>query len=173
MQLSAGRRTLWAEGRAGSATAARYEAPYLAVLAAIRSTSQLPHAVAALQQMAAADVPPTLRTRLAICRMALRLQEQPGADGQRQLPGSSRFWSELSPQPSKLAAGAAARADEASAPSLAALIAAGVGVSEAADLVLEVRAAAILDRVAELIRASGDGRALSALISRDLVRTRG
>ena len=171
MQLSAGRRTLWS-GRAGSAPAAQSEAPYLAVLAAIRSTSQLPHAVAALQQMAAADVPPTLRTRLSICRMALRLQLHREAEGPRQLPGSSRFWKELSPQPSRLAAGGPRDAEDAPAPNLAALIAAGVGMSEAADLVLEVRAAAILDRVAELIRASGDGKALSALISRDLSRVR-
>ena len=49
--------------------------------------------------------------------------------------------------------------------------AAGVGVGDAADLVLEARAAAILDRIAQLIRASGDGEALIELMSR--VRLRG
>mmetsp|Transcript_40556 Transcript_40556/g.107170 ORF Transcript_40556/g.107170 Transcript_40556/m.107170 type:complete len:98 (+) Transcript_40556:3-296(+) len=92
--------------------------------------------------------------------MALRLQLHQEEGGQsRPLPGSARFWRELSPAPSRHA-----RRD--AAPSLAELSAAGVTVAEAADLLLEARAAAILDRVAELIRANGDGAALSALIAR-------
>ena len=37
-------------------------------------------------------------------------------------------------------------------------------MAAAADLVLEARAAALLERIAQLVRASGDGEALAALM---------
>ncbi|KAL1526138.1 hypothetical protein AB1Y20_014866 [Prymnesium parvum] len=153
-QLSSGRRTLWL-----SENKQLTETPFLSVLAAVRSTAHLPHALMALQLMAAAGVAPTLRTRLAICKMAIRLKNAHLAAGDgRRLPGSARFWKAI---------------DADGAPPMSSLVAlrqAGVDVHDAADFALEARAAAILDRIASLIHANGSGRALSALISRRGVR---
>lgn len=84
------------------------------------------------------------------------MQKQGGTE--QPIPGSARFWKSL---------------DSADAPAVSSLVAlrgAGVTIDEAADLVLEAHAAAILDRIAELIRARGDGAALRALIARGKIK---
>ena len=77
------------------------ETPYLALLSAVRSPTHLESAIEALKLMALAGVRPTLRTRIALARMAGRLQTaQEGAPGRMpavaapspRVPGAARFW---------------------------------------------------------------------------------
>ena len=77
------------------------ETPYLALLSAVRSPTHLESAIEALKLMALAGVRPTLRTRIALARMAGRLQAaQEGAPGRipavaapsPRVPGAARFW---------------------------------------------------------------------------------
>lgn len=154
----------------------RSETPYLALIGAVRSPAHLEHAVAALRLMLGAAVPPTLRTRVALLRMASRAQHQrnsagserartarPAAEGGAQggahtvdgpapptyLPGAHRFWSHL---PTELQ------------PTLSALDAVGReageddgtgGVALAADLLLGARMGALLGRINVLAADSG------------------
>jgi hypothetical protein len=121
------------------------ESSYLAVLSAVRCATHVPHAVAALELMAAADLPPTIRTRLAICRMVIRIQAT-RSHPSRALPYSRRAWREL--------------------PSTSELGAAGIRLGdESADLVLEAHVGAILDRVGSLVRSGGDGVGLGAMLA--------
>jgi hypothetical protein len=161
----------------------RDETPYLALFAAVRTPAHLEHAVAALRLMLGAAVQPTLRTRVALLRMAGRAQHErnfagserartarPSGEGDAHtvdgpapptfLPGAQRFWShlptELQPTLSALdAVGREAGEDDGTG-----------GVALAADLVLGARMGALLERINVLASASGAGStgALASLV---------
>lgn len=87
----------------GAAAAAVHltETPHLALLAAVRRPAEVEHAVGALRLMVTSGVRPTLRTRIALARMADRVQQARGAANVREglagvpsppVPGSARFW---------------------------------------------------------------------------------
>jgi hypothetical protein len=118
----------------------------VAVLNSIDRAAHLPDAMAVLRAMAASHVQPTLRTRAALAAMLLRIRSaQPG---RAPIPSAEAFWRE-----SRLGHG---ELDE----TLRAFEALGVSRAAVADLVLETRTAALLQRIAGL----ADQRATAAAI---------
>lgn len=163
------------EAAQGSPSPAMPESVYLAPVAAVRTPDDIVHAVDALRLMLNAGVAPTLRTRIALVRMAARMQQstlapppfsaRAGHITATRLPGASRFWQPM-PLPwdalfdalrREDAGGDAARRHTSNEQH-------ATQVAAAADLVLDARSAALLDRIATIVTASSDGDALASLL---------
>ena len=175
------------------------ESCYLALLGGVRNPHEVEHAIAALQLMVIAGIRPSLRTRIALARMAVRLQLWQTAGAERppiidsplpRLPGGARFWGvEAYRRPTNAASKALPienwlaamrrEVDIADEPGHVAAPPPKVGsttctlqpqvphesiVSAAADLILESRMAAHLERMCEIIDGS------SELVTRELTR---
>jgi len=161
------------------------ETPYLALLSAVRSPTHLESAIEALRLMALAGVRPTLRTRIALARMAGRLQAaQEGAPGRTpavaapspRVPGAARFWGleSVGATPGGTHAATAGslpvaqwleslrREESRTAASGAADEGGGSAADDAAlvgaasDLILESRMAAHLERIREIMESNVD-----------------
>ena len=161
------------------------ETPYLALLSAVRSPTHLESAIEALRLMALAGVRPTLRTRIALARMAGRLQAaQEGAPGRTpavaapspRVPGTARFWGleSVGATPGGTRAATAGslpvaqwleslrREEGRTAASGAADEGGGSAADDAAlvgaasDLILESRMAAHLERIREIMESNVD-----------------
>jgi hypothetical protein len=161
------------------------ETPYLALLSAVRSPTHLESAIEALRLMALAGVRPTLRTRIALARMAGRLQAaQEGAPGRPpavaapspRVPGTARFWGleSVGATPGGTRAATAGslpvaqwleslrREEGRTAASGAADEGGGSAADDAAlvgaasDLILESRMAAHLERIREIMESNVD-----------------
>ena len=154
------------------------EGPYLALLSAVRKPEHIEHAVSALRLMLSSGVVPTLRTRIAVARMAARVQRAPRdphteraqhAPGYAPLPGSSSFWRPTGvqlPWDSLFDALRREEGPEKGAGAVSREVAPSKEYIEAAaDLVLDARTAALLERIATLMKASGDGGAMASLLS--------
>jgi len=128
----------------GVAGVAPREGGFVAVLNTLRHASQLPDAMALLQAMAQAGAKPTLRTRIALAELVLRVRRSRG--GPPGVPSGSQFWREARMPVQEL--------DE----TLAQFAAHDVDAAAVADLVLEARCAALLERIARLMsKGQADG----------------
>ena len=163
-------------GAAGAAVAGvRHEGAYLAVISAVRASDEIEHVIGALHLMLRQGVAPTLRTRIALARMAARVQGSVAGAHQAHptraghvsappLPGTARFWQPL-PLPWDALFDALRREEGAAAatqPTADEVRAAQVAA--AADLVIDARAAALLEQISAIMRASSDGGALATLL---------
>jgi len=109
------------------------QAPFVAVLYALRHAWQVDDAIAVLKLMVASGVRPSLQTRTALCVMAVRMRSARASEA---VPSHPSFWQQL-PMPLQ--------------PTLGALHDVGVSTQAAADLLLEARSAALLESVTELM----------------------
>ena len=158
------------------------EGVYLSLLYSIRQPTQVEHAISAIRCMLAAGVAPSVRTRIALARLAIRVQrenaeahargtERAGhVHGSRPpLPGASRFW-RTSALPWDSLFDALRREDAEETSGVDAGPAAGTSrrphghMAAAADLILDAQAAALLERIAQLMNASQDGSAMAELL---------
>ena len=141
----------------GAPSTLRSERPYHALLGAIHRPVDVDHAIEALRLMLSAGLCPSLGTRLALITMAERLQQaqlrQRRMDSLAPvpalpIPGAARFWAPQSlPVQRWLAALQQETADEPEGW----MATDGPLVGAAADLILETRMAAHLQRIAQIM----------------------
>ena len=143
-----------------AAAPARTDAPFVALLRAVRRREHVEEATASLKLMAAAGIPPSLRARAAVCRLVAQVHAARG--GGAALPSSAEFWRQLNELPPSLHPTAGELAAAATPGRY------GGGAEEeaasAAAMAVDGRAGEILARIDAIVRA--DGAALAAMMPR-------
>ena len=140
------------EGRTGVGVQATTEGAYIGVLNCLSHTSQLPDAISVMRSMTEAQVLPTLRTRVALAALLLRMRHTRN-DGV-EVPWVASFWRDtgLTAEEVNDAVKAFERLD--------------VRASSVADFVVESKSAALLNKIAKVM----DKRTRGTVISSHLAK---